>query len=59
MGIERSGILIAVDTMLFIFFIIGIIGTLFLFIFINLELNSLHKKIDAVIMEIKKHYGIE
>jgi hypothetical protein len=44
---------------LFIFFIIGIIGTLFLFIFINLELNSLHKKIDAVIMEIKKHYGIE
>jgi hypothetical protein len=59
MGIERSGILIAVDTMLFIFFIICIIGTLFLFIFINLELNSLHKKIDAVIMEIKKHYGIE
>jgi hypothetical protein len=45
--------------MLILFFIIGIIGTLFLFIFINLELNSLRKKTDAVIMEIKKHYGIE
>jgi hypothetical protein len=30
-----------------------------LFIHINLELNSLGKKMDNLIMEIKKHYGIK
>jgi len=48
-----------VESMLVLFFIIGIIGTLFLFIFINLELNALRKKVDNLILEIKKHYGIE
>ena len=45
---------------MWIFFIIlGIVATLFLFVFINLELNSLRKKVDNLIVEIKKHYGIE
>lgn len=48
-----------VESMLVLFFIIGIIGTLFLFIFINLELNALRKKVDNLILEIKKHYEIE
>jgi hypothetical protein len=42
-----------------VFFIVGILGTLFLFIHINLELNVLHKKMENLIMEIKKHYGIK
>jgi hypothetical protein len=42
-----------------VFFILGIMGTLFLFIHINLELNSLGKKMDNLIVEIKKHYGIK
>jgi hypothetical protein len=45
--------------MVTLFLILGIIATLFLFIFINLELNSLRKKVDTLIVEIKKHYGIE
>jgi hypothetical protein len=45
--------------MLLFLFIIGIIGTIFLFIHINLELNSLHKETDILIAEIKKHYGLE
>jgi hypothetical protein len=45
--------------MLLFFFIIAIIGTLFLFVHINLELNSLLKKTDNLIAEIKKHYGTE
>ena len=40
-------------------FIIGIVGMIFLFVHINLELNSLHKKTDSLIEEIKKHYGLE
>jgi hypothetical protein len=40
-----------------VFFVLGIMGTLLLFIHINLELNVLHKKMDNLIMEIKKHYG--
>ena len=39
--------------------VIAIIGTIFLFIHLNLELNSLNKKTDTLIKEIKKHYGIE
>ena len=39
--------------------IIGIIGTIFVFVHINLELNALSKNIDSLNAEIKKHYGIE
>jgi hypothetical protein len=39
--------------------IIGIVGTIFLFVHVNLELNSLGKKTDSLIQEIKKYYGIE
>ena len=46
-------------SMLILFFIIAIIGTIFLFIHLNLELNSLNKKTDTLVSEIKKHYGIE
>jgi len=46
-------------TMWLFLFIIGIIGTIVLFVHINLELNSLHKKTDALIAGIKKHYGLE
>jgi hypothetical protein len=42
-----------------VFFVLGIMGTLLLFIHINLELNSLGKKMDNLIVEIKKHYGIK
>ena len=42
-----------------VFFVLGIMGTLLLFIHINLELNSLGKKMDNLVMEIKKHYGIK
>jgi hypothetical protein len=40
-------------------FIIGIIGTMFLFVHINLEVNSLEKQTDTLIAELKKHYGLE
>jgi hypothetical protein len=39
--------------------IIGIIGTLFLFVYINIELNSLQKTTETLISEIKNHYGIK
>jgi hypothetical protein len=45
--------------MWFFLFIIGIIGALFLFVHINLELNTLQKTTDNLTAEIKKHYGLE
>ncbi|MGB7568076.1 MAG: hypothetical protein WBM07_09460 [Chitinivibrionales bacterium] len=42
-----------------VFFVLGILGTLLLFIHINLELNSLNRKMDNLVMEVKKHYGIK
>jgi hypothetical protein len=45
--------------MLIFFLIVGIIGMLFLFIFINVDMNSLRKKADELIAGIKKHYESE
>jgi hypothetical protein len=39
--------------------IIGMVGTIFLFVHVNLELNSLGKKTDTLVQEIKKYYGVE
>jgi hypothetical protein len=41
------------------FLILGIIGTIFIFIHVNLELNSINKKTDTLLREIKKHYQFE
>jgi hypothetical protein len=44
------------NSMLIFFLFIGIIGMLFLFVFINMELNSIRKKTDDMIAGLKKHY---
>jgi hypothetical protein len=45
--------------MLLIVLIIGIIGTIFLLVHVNLELNSLDNKFETLVREIKRHYGFE